>query len=163
MSKQPAVASYLSKMAQFDYTRYMRQYRRQNVDKSERDNEVVKGYHKTEAGRAALKAANCNTSAKNRGAIGRLSKDDILSLWSKGLSCKKCGSVEGVEIDHVKPIFLGGQNCYENLQLLCKPCHAKKTRMEKMIKTQPQNVPESFWAEINAAAESKPANQATLF
>jgi len=150
-------------MASSDKAGYMREYRRRNLSKAERDNEASKAYQKTPNGRASLKAASCNTSSRRRGAKGTLTKEDILNLWSDGIFCKKCGSNERVEIDHIRPIFLGGQNCYENLQLLCNTCHFAKSKMEKMIKTQPHNIPESFWDEIKTPTEVVRAIQTKLF
>jgi len=35
--------------------------------------------------------------------------------------------VLGAEMDHILPIFKGGSNDDENLQMLCVACHLKKT------------------------------------
>jgi hypothetical protein len=35
------------------------------------------------------------------------------------------------EIDHVIPLFLGGNNSEENLQALCRECHGQKTALDK--------------------------------
>ena len=43
-----------------------------------------------------------------------------------GLVCKICGSVENLQIDHKKPLSLGGSSALENLQLLCGFCNASK-------------------------------------
>ncbi|MGA0615564.1 HNH endonuclease [Paracoccus sp. KR1-242] len=45
--------------------------------------------------------------------------------------CVKCGSAGMLECDHIKPVRDGGGE-YDpaNLQMLCKPCHAAKTRTE---------------------------------
>jgi len=58
--------------------------------------------------------------------------------------CVKCGEVffmaspAGVripmysgEVDHVRPLFKGGSDHWENLQLLCKQCHRIKTSEER--------------------------------
>ena len=36
------------------------------------------------------------------------------------------------QLDHVKPIHLGGEDTIDNLQPLCVVCHAKKTQQERM-------------------------------
>lgn len=41
--------------------------------------------------------------------------------------CVLCNSVKDLEVDHIKPLFLGGDNVLENLQVLCRICHQKKT------------------------------------
>lgn len=46
-------------------------------------------------------------------------------------TCKALGVVTlGVEMDHVVPLHKGGSNDDDNLQMLCVPCHRKKTRDE---------------------------------
>lgn len=40
-----------------------------------------------------------------------------------------CGAY-GTEIDHVHPRALGGSEADSNLQLLCRTCHAAKTRKD---------------------------------
>lgn len=49
----------------------------------------------------------------------------------RGCRCEKCGK-RGIrlELDHIIPIKEGGTNEEENLQLLCRPCHLKKTHQE---------------------------------
>lgn len=43
-----------------------------------------------------------------------------------GLICKGCGSVENLQIDHIKPLSLGGSSTLDNLQLLCSFCNKSK-------------------------------------
>ena len=45
--------------------------------------------------------------------------------------CKKAIELSGMEIDHIKPLASGGDNSYDNLQVLCKQCHFVKTKEEK--------------------------------
>lgn len=49
-----------------------------------------------------------------------------------GPGCRHCGvwAVEQMTIDHIVPIILGGTSELENLQLLCVPCHGKKSANE---------------------------------
>ncbi|WP_445246810.1 HNH endonuclease [Microcoleus sp. OTE_8_concoct_300] len=46
-------------------------------------------------------------------------------------TCPHCGlyftSTDIVEVDHIKPISLGGKDTYDNIQLLHKHCHDTKT------------------------------------
>ena len=37
--------------------------------------------------------------------------------------CSGCGSKESLEIDHILPLALGGDNSLDNLTLLCFSCH----------------------------------------
>lgn len=47
-------------------------------------------------------------------------------LSRDGHHCRHCGSPERLEIDHIVPIARGGSNHLENLQVLCRPCNARK-------------------------------------
>ena len=40
--------------------------------------------------------------------------------------CTFCGSTDGIEADHIKPISKGGLDCADNLQPLCAPCNKEK-------------------------------------
>lgn len=44
--------------------------------------------------------------------------------------CESCLApiVNGAEYDHIVPHAVGGDNSLENVQVLCRPCHADKTR-----------------------------------
>ena len=45
--------------------------------------------------------------------------------------CKVCDRRASWEVDHIKPLRLGGTNRWWNLQGLCKPCHSRKTLREQ--------------------------------
>ena len=52
-------------------------------------------------------------------------------------TCAKCGRVSmfEMEVDHIKPLWMGGSNNLNNLQLLCKsPCHELKTAEEAALR-----------------------------
>jgi 5-methylcytosine-specific restriction protein A len=45
--------------------------------------------------------------------------------------CAECGIprlASGLDVDHIHPLALGGEDVAENVQALCKPCHKAKTR-----------------------------------
>jgi 5-methylcytosine-specific restriction protein A len=44
-------------------------------------------------------------------------------------ACAQCGAL-ATEVDHVKPLRLGGTHDRSNLKALCKPCHSRKTQAE---------------------------------
>lgn len=50
----------------------------------------------------------------------------------QGWRCKSCNNLLdfGYEIDHVKPLWGGGDNSVGNLQALCTTCHKTKTMMD---------------------------------
>ncbi|WP_240351385.1 HNH endonuclease [Streptomyces olivoreticuli] len=37
---------------------------------------------------------------------------------------------DGVDVDHVRPLSLGGEDIDSNVQVLCHGCHGLKTRTE---------------------------------
>ena len=43
-----------------------------------------------------------------------------------GWSCRECGAVDRLEVDHILPITRGGSDDIDNLQTLCKPCNCRK-------------------------------------
>lgn len=58
-------------------------------------------------------------------------KEDSISLYQIGY-----GTGDTIQVDHIIPIFMGGQSLgVENIQILCKPCHKQKTTMERLVKT----------------------------
>lgn len=40
--------------------------------------------------------------------------------------CAHCGATENLEVDHIRPVSLGGSNDRDNLQALCRTCNRKK-------------------------------------
>ncbi len=47
-------------------------------------------------------------------------------LWQKAQSkCENCGSQYALEIDHKRPVALGGSSGAENLRLLCRNCNQR--------------------------------------
>jgi 5-methylcytosine-specific restriction protein A len=42
-----------------------------------------------------------------------------------------------VDVDHIVPIFKGGQDVEDNVQILCKPCHKRKTHTDCGYSTLP--------------------------
>ena len=49
--------------------------------------------------------------------------------WPEG-DCAICRKRTIVGLDHIIPYIAGGTNTVENLQWICGPCHAEKTREE---------------------------------
>ncbi|OJI04518.1 hypothetical protein AOC28_08200 [Polynucleobacter sp. MWH-Adler-W8] len=63
-------------------------------------------------------------------------RKDILHHEPFCRECAKSGiKTVAVEIDHIKPIAEGGEKWdRQNMQPLCKPCHARKTAREVLHK-----------------------------
>ena len=54
-------------------------------------------------------------------------------LETQGSVCKLCGCTgTELEVDHVLPLCMGGADTLENLQIICKACHAEKTQLETL-------------------------------
>ncbi|MCM2281347.1 MAG: HNH endonuclease [Bdellovibrionaceae bacterium] len=47
-------------------------------------------------------------------------------VWRRaGSRCENCGSSHALEVDHIRPIALGGGSEEENLRLLCRSCNQR--------------------------------------
>ena len=63
-----------------------------------------------------------------------------------GWRCRKCGGAGRLECDHVTPIHRGGAAWDEaNLQALCRTCHIRKSRLERLHPNWPAD-----WAQLVA-------------
>jgi len=54
-------------------------------------------------------------------------------LFEQMFSCKLCDvKTFDIEVDHIQPLFMGGNNRRENLQGLCRLCHGLKSAEERV-------------------------------
>ena len=54
-------------------------------------------------------------------------QDVKINVWHRdGGRCVYCGAEEYLEFDHITPISQGGSHAEDNIQLLCRRCHAQK-------------------------------------
>jgi len=60
----------------------------------------------------------------------RHSLNRSLVLRWLGHRCQICGSVENLEIHHVKTVRIGGTNDLRNLAVLCEHCHRKRVHAD---------------------------------
>ena len=70
------------------------------------------------------------------GQVGRLNRRQWalvrrMALERDGWRCRTCGKAGRLEVDHVKPLFQGGEP-FElgNLSSQCRDCHKKKSTQE---------------------------------
>ena len=63
------------------------------------------------------------------------------------------------QVDHIKPLALGGHNGYSNLQALCVPCHARKTKEQRKLLLASRYAREAV-AQSSAAANASSAGAA---
>ncbi|MBR9701823.1 HNH endonuclease [Candidatus Pacearchaeota archaeon] len=57
--------------------------------------------------------------------------NNIADFYKKEIACFYCNSTDDLERDHVRPLWAGGNDKLENLQILCRICHQQKTEEEK--------------------------------
>jgi 5-methylcytosine-specific restriction endonuclease McrA len=81
------------------------------------------------ANRDAYRAVRRNRKARQRGAEGKFTKNDVVALAEKQrdkcATCK-CKLNGDYHIDHIVPLIRGGTNWPDNLQLLCPKCNMRK-------------------------------------
>jgi 5-methylcytosine-specific restriction protein A len=65
---------------------------------------------------------------------GRRAQARRLRLWTAEPHCAKCKRLtnypSGFQLDHRVPLFKGGKDEDDNLQVLCIPCHDTKTNQD---------------------------------
>jgi HNH endonuclease len=59
-----------------------------------------------------------------RPSMSKTKRNSVLAR--DGYQCQHCGSGHDLQIDHVRPLALGGGNNVDNLQVLCKRCNTSK-------------------------------------
>ncbi len=85
----------------------------------------------------------CRDSYQDSWTTWSMIRDKLLT--KRGRKCEKCGATpkdikpttlsvyDYFEVDHIKAIVNGGSETDEsNLQVLCHPCHVKKTKIDMM-------------------------------
>jgi 5-methylcytosine-specific restriction endonuclease McrA len=73
------------------------------------------------------RAMSANTRAKKAGQGGKLTHNDLEAVFLRGSGkCAKCATSTHIVFDHVIPLYKGGTNTTDNLQLLCRLCNMLK-------------------------------------
>lgn len=50
----------------------------------------------------------------------------VAVMTRDGWRCQFCGATERLELDHITPFSLGGEDFEDNLRTLCKPCNVRR-------------------------------------
>jgi len=133
-SNRAACKRFREKHREYNLTR-LREWREANAEKVAKYN-LEHATETAERGRKwreehpdRVRAQAAARRARIRGNGGTFTENDVLCLYDE--QCGLCASCRvelnrKFEIDHIMPIFLGGSNWPENLQLLCKKCNRSK-------------------------------------
>ena len=87
---------------------------------------------------SSKKAQSSNNNSRY---ISSETKHDVFRI--SGGRCQKCGSIRNLEYDHIHPFSRGGDNSFNNIQLLCRKCNRKKGG--RWSRVTPRNQRNSFW------------------
>lgn len=92
-------------------------------------NEVVRVERWTNAGGMRHISAVCCRTMRSEWNVATkvrapMRADALLLL---GNECAKCGKTAGLEVDHIIPLCQGGPDILDNMQILCRLCHDRKT------------------------------------
>lgn len=55
-----------------------------------------------------------------------LSSDQIQAVFEETPFCSYCGCIKNLTLDHVKPLYRGGENTIDNILVCCGPCNSSK-------------------------------------
>ena len=75
-----------------------------------------------------------NRKKKTKRYVGESLKKYVAA--GQGWKCKDCIQIldASYEIDHIIPLYKGGNNDIKNLQALCRNCHGRKTLIDNIMK-----------------------------
>lgn len=74
-----------------------------------------------------IRAKASNLRAKKFGVEGILLSSDLHRImFDAGRRCGKCQSTSYLVFDHKKPLYKGGLNTPDNIQVLCRKCNMEK-------------------------------------
>ena len=68
---------------------------------------------------------------RGRGDMGCYVGKELRRAITAGKVCAECGGGGPLEVDHIVPLAIGGSTEPENLQPLCRACHAAKSAAER--------------------------------
>ena len=79
-----------------------------------------------------IKSITNNSKKKYKRNVSESKKKYVAS--NQQWKCKKCQTILDAtyEVDHVVPLYKGGNNEVNNLEALCRNCHGKKTLLDRI-------------------------------
>lgn len=82
-------------------------------------------------------------------------------LERDGWQCRCCGSRRRLEVDHIVPVRNAPDRAFDptNTQVLCGPCHGRKTMKEVGFKPHEVNPKRQAWREAVADLAAETATQ----
>ena|SRR6185312_12441388 len=78
----------------------------------------------------AIRKKRLKALRRYRAKAARITRPQIRAVMERDKVCRMC-SGPATDIDHIIPVSRGGQTEMENLQLLCRPCHHQKSRLDR--------------------------------
>jgi len=73
------------------------------------------------------RASTMNHRARKAGVAGSISYQELTDIMrASNDRCKKCGKHNDLVFDHIIPMYHGGSNIVDNLQVLCRLCNMEK-------------------------------------
>jgi 5-methylcytosine-specific restriction endonuclease McrA len=103
------------------------------ADHAEERRAYDRAYREDNRGYAVTRAACSRNAAMKRGAWidPEFTTATLVAILLAHENCARCGlpcSLRESEIDHIRPIAIGGEHSADNVQVLCIPCHTEKNR-----------------------------------
>lgn len=103
-------------------------YNEANREKRREQDRLRKQNPETKAKRAAYERARRQNKRAGGGDIKK-SDIDFLYLSQKGCCASCVKKLDKFHVDHIMPLYLGGNSDLTNLQILCPDCNLKKGKM----------------------------------
>jgi ATP-dependent helicase IRC3 len=117
------------KLLQSEYIRPDRYWRSiyPRLDHFESDFDGCKRYLKSRGRQStSVRGGNVVIPPELRPPPVELTQGERLDILRRDKRCLCCGSTRKLQVDHIKPWYLGGGNDPDNLQALCERCNAAK-------------------------------------
>lgn len=100
---------------------YSREWNAANVEKKK---EYSREWREANPDKAA--ANSRNRRAREAGAEGSHTAEDVAAMFDRWPNCLCCGTDKKLTVDHVVPLDAGGSGWPDNLQTLCGGCNSSK-------------------------------------